>query len=249
VYGDGGAAKSYLALYNAGRLAQRGLRVCVFDWELAGADHRDRLERLFGSDMPPVWYRVCKHPLIVELDSLRRLAKQHRFDYLIYDSVAFAAHDDPKESASAINYFRAVRQIGPGSLHVAHIIKGEGGDQKPFGSTYWHNSARATYFMERSAESVDGQGMTVGVFNRKANLGPQQPAFGFQFTFTDDRTLISRTQLSDVQDFAHKLPLWQRMSHLLKRGPLPVATLVEELETTGNRGCSPGSVTGRTASP
>lgn len=231
LFGDGGAVKSYLALYLAGRLAQRGVRVGVLDWELAGEDHRERLERLFGADMPPVWYRVCRHPLIVELESLRRFARREHLEFLVYDSVAFAAHDEPKEAASAISYFRAVRQIGPGSLHVAHITKGEGSDQKPFGSAFWHNSARATYYMERSGESADGRDITVGLFNRKANLWPIQPAFGFQFTFTDDRTLVTRTNLADVQEFAQKLPLWQRVMHLLKaHPPLTLAEIAEELD-------------------
>lgn len=43
IFGDGGAAKSYLCLYLARRLAERGMRVALFDWELAGEDHRDRL--------------------------------------------------------------------------------------------------------------------------------------------------------------------------------------------------------------
>lgn len=230
LFGDGGAAKSYLALFLAGRLAQRGLRVGVFDWELAGEDHRDRLERLFGANMPAVWYRSCRHPLIVELDSLRRLARRERLEYLVYDSVAFAAHDKPEAAESAISYFRATRQIGPGSLHVAHITKTEGGDQKPFGSTFWHNSARATYFVQRAAESPDGREVTIGVFNRKANLGRLQPAFGFRFTFDEDRTLVTRADVANVQDLADKLPLWQRIVPVVKAGP---RTLVEIADALG----------------
>jgi hypothetical protein len=34
-----------------GHLDQAGMRVGLFDWELAGEDHRDRLERLFGANL------------------------------------------------------------------------------------------------------------------------------------------------------------------------------------------------------
>jgi len=230
LFGDGGAAKSYLALFVAGRLAQAGLRVGLFDWELAGEDHRERLERLFGPEMPPVWYRRCRHPLIVELDSLRRLVRHERLEYLIYDSVAFAAHDKPEDAASALRYFSATRQIGPGSLHVAHVTKSESGEDKPFGSAYWHNSARATYFMKRAGESTDHGAMTIGVFNRKANLGALLPAFALQFTFEGERTIVRRTNIAGVQDFAAKLPLWQRMKTLLQNGAVTVATIAEELQ-------------------
>ena len=33
-----------------------------------------------------------------------------------------------------MSYFRAVRQLGIGSLHVAHIRQGDNNDQRPFGS-------------------------------------------------------------------------------------------------------------------
>jgi hypothetical protein len=233
LFGDGGAAKSYLALYLAGRLAERGLRVGVLDWELAGEDHRDRLERLFGPDMPAVWYRRCRHPLIVELDSLRRWVRRDGLDYLVYDSVAFAAHDKPEAAESAIRYFSATRQIGPGSLHVAHINRSESGEDKPFGSAYWHNSARATYFMKRAeSESGDGRDITIGLFNKKSNLGALLPAFGFQFRFDDDRTIVTRTNLAEVQDLSQKLPLWQRLTHVLKAAsrPLTLAELADELD-------------------
>src|SRR5262249_41538434 len=76
LFGDGGAAKSYTALYIAGVLAQRGLNVALFDWELCGEDHRDRLERLFGPDMPAILYARCERPLVSETDRLRRIVRQ-----------------------------------------------------------------------------------------------------------------------------------------------------------------------------
>src|SRR4030095_15218801 len=63
LFGDGGTAKSYLSLYLAGRLAQRGLRVLYADWELLPDEHLERLERLFGTQKPPVWYVTCDRPL------------------------------------------------------------------------------------------------------------------------------------------------------------------------------------------
>ena len=63
IFGDGGATKSYTALYLAGRMAEQGMVVALFDWELAGEDHRDRLERLFGVLMPQVYYARCERPL------------------------------------------------------------------------------------------------------------------------------------------------------------------------------------------
>src|SRR5262249_21829662 len=72
-FGDGGTLKSYHALYTGGVLAQRGLRVALFDWELDEGAHRLRLERLFGGDMPDLRYVRCDRPLVHEVDRLRKI--------------------------------------------------------------------------------------------------------------------------------------------------------------------------------
>ena len=81
-FGDGGSAKSYLALYTPGRLAQRGVTVLYADWELGGGDHRDRLERLFGPQMPLVHYIRCDRPLIGESDRINREVHRLAVEYI-----------------------------------------------------------------------------------------------------------------------------------------------------------------------
>jgi hypothetical protein len=230
LFGDGGSAKSYLALYIAGTLAGRGVSVLFCDWELGGSDHRDRLERLFGVDMPPVHYLRCDRPLIDEADRIGREVHRLSINYTIHDSIGVACAGPPEAAEHATGYFRAVRQIGVGSLHVAHISKADGADQKPFGSAFWHNSARSTWFVQRADESPDGQQINVGLFNRKANLGRLQPALGFQFTFESDRTRVQRIDLTTSDDLAPKLPTWQRMRQVLRTGPMTIPALADELD-------------------
>ena len=105
IFGDGGAAKSYISLYIAGRLAERGMQVALFDWELAGEDHRDRLERLFGSAMPKVIYARCERPLVYEVDRLRRIVRDEGIEFIVYDSVAFACDGPPEAAEVAGRYF------------------------------------------------------------------------------------------------------------------------------------------------
>ncbi len=231
-FGDGGSAKSYLALYVAGRLAQRGLTVLYADWELGGGDHRDRLERLFGAAMPVIHYVRCDRPLTVEAERISREVRRLGVDFWIADSIAFATGGPPEAAEHATAYFRAVRQIGIGSLHLAHINKSEAGDMKPFGSSFWHNSARSTWFIKQATANADGDRVTIGLFNRKANLTRPYPAVGFQFEFGLDTTRIARVNLADVEDLAGNLPLWQRVAHLIKAGggvPLTLAQISEEL--------------------
>ncbi|HXG71557.1 MAG TPA: AAA family ATPase [Gemmatimonadaceae bacterium] len=228
LFGDGGCAKSYVALFIAGELAKRGLTVLYADWELSGDDHRDRLERLFGANMPAMLYARCSRPMSAEADRLRRLVRQHNVAYLVCDSVAFACDGRPEDAEVAARYFQALRQIGVGSLNVAHTNRSEDADKKPFGSAFWHNGARATWNLKISNDARPGE-IVVGAYNRKANLGPLLPAVGFRIAFSPERTHITRVDLGTVDDLAAGLPLWQRMKQAVTHHPQTLTALADEL--------------------
>ena len=230
LFGDGGAAKSYLALYVIGRLAERGLKVALFDWELAGDDHRDRLERLFGDAMPKVIYARCEKPLVYETDRLRRIARDEQIQYAVYDSVAFACDGPPEAAESAGRYFRSVREIGVGSCHIAHINKGENADKKPFGSAFWHNGARSTWFAKVSEPINFSPTLTLGLFQRKCNLGALQSPIGFRIEFDEARTIFTRTDVRENPDLAESMTIRQRMAGVLRRGSMDPADVAEEID-------------------
>jgi hypothetical protein len=232
-FGDGGTAKSLHALYTAGVLAQRDLRVALVDWELDAGAHRQRLAQLFGRDMPDVRYVRCDRPLVYEVDRLRRIVRDERLAFAIFDSIGFACAGPPEAAEHAMGYFRAVRQLGIGSYHIAHVRQGEGNDQRPFGSTFWHNAARATWFIklgDTAPNPATGrQRISIGLFNRKHNLRALQPAVGFEIFFDRDRTVFERVTVADRQELAESLPLWQRMKSALSHGPLTLVRLADEL--------------------
>jgi hypothetical protein len=229
-FADGGAFKSYLALYGAGLLARRGINVMYIDWELTGEEHKERLELMFGPTAPVVHYLRCDRPLVYEVDCIVREVHRLSLDYLVLDSAGFGTAGPPEAAEEALKYFRAVRQIGIGSHSLAHISKSDNGEQKPFGSAFWHNSARSTWFAKQTAASPDNLRYAVGLFNRKSNLTRIQPAIGFHFDFTDpERAVVTRIEVADVEELAAGLPLWQRMKAALTHGPLTLKQLAEEL--------------------
>jgi hypothetical protein len=229
LFGKGGDGKSIIALYIAGQAAKRGLRVGYVDWELDAGNTRDRFEREHDTSMPELTYISCTRPLCVEVDRIRRLRRQHDLDFLVYDSVGFASHGRPEDAEVALRYPQCVRQIGVGSLHIAHVNKSDDGDKQPFGSTFWHNFFRSTWNLKKS-ESTGPHELIVACYNRKANLGPQLPSVGFRLEFGTERTLVRTIDIAKVDDLAPGLPLWCRIKSALKEGPpRTVAQLAEEL--------------------
>jgi hypothetical protein len=230
LFGDGGSAKSYFALHIAGALAERGFSVALFDWELSGEDHRARLERLFPDGMPRVLYVRCERPLVHEADRLRRICREHQVEFGVFDSVAFACDGPPEAAEVAGRYFRSVRGIAIGSLHIAHVSKAENADQRPFGSAFWHNGSRATWFVQLAEGSADSEVIQIGLFNRKNNLARLRPPVGYRISFDEDRTTFRRMNIADSPDLAGKLSIRQRMTHLLKQGAMMPDAIAEELD-------------------
>lgn len=228
LFGDGGSAKSYMALYIAGQLAIQGVPVALFDWELSGDEHRERFERLFGKIKPPLTYCRCESPLVVEVDRLARIIRERKIRYAFFDSISFACDGRPEEAEIAARYLRATRSLGIGSLHIAHINKSEEKDRKPFGSSWWHNGARCTWYCEAS-EPVDGT-LQVGFFNRKANLGPLRDNVSLTLRFGNLSTTIERSNMSDSETLVKKMTCAQRMADLLKRGALTAAEIADQLD-------------------
>lgn len=231
IFGDGGALKTYLAEYIAGELSNSGIPTAIFDWEMTGEDHRERLERIYNPIMmPKIAYVRCERPLVYEADRLRKVVAEWGIQYAVYDSVTFACDGPPEAAESAARYFRAVREIGVGGLHVAHISKSDGADQKPFGSVFWHNGARATFFAQKVDASRDGHVVTVGLFNRKSNCGRIQKPTGFKVEFVRGRTFISKCDPKDTPELAEKMPIRWRLLDLLMDGPVDIKVAAESLD-------------------
>ena len=144
------------------------------------------------------------------------------------DSILPAA-DGPAETAEAAqHFFRALRRLRLGSLSLAHVSRAENADKRPFGSAFWHNLARATWYAER-AETPATNEISLGLYNRKNNVGRPGLAIGLDLRFEADRISVIRTNVADNEKLAVKLSLSQRMRHALRHGPKTLAILADEL--------------------
>ena len=233
LFGDGGAAKSYLALHIAATLAGRGVKVLFADWEFSPEDHRDRLERLVGETMPheTLHYVRCAAPLVSESHRLQRHIVEHDIQYLVCDSIGFAVPGRPEDAEHAAAYFRAVRFLGVGSLHLAHTTKSaEHGTDKPFGSVFWSNGARSVWLIKRAGEEGDAANVVdVSLAHKKSNTGRRLPTFGVRLTFARERTRVEQFEVTDSPDLSATLPIHQRVRALLQQRPMAVKDIAEAL--------------------
>ena len=144
------------------------------------------------------------------------------------DSISFACDGPPEAAETAQRFYRALRQLRVGSLNLAHVTKGEHGDKKPFGITFWDNGCRACWYGERAESSANENEIHIGLYNRKNNLGRLHSGLGFDMRFDSDRTTVLRGDLTASEQLAAKLPLPQRMRGILCRGPLTPLALADE---------------------
>lgn len=229
IFGDGGTLKSYIALKVASDLAHAGVKVGYFDWELDADTHAWRLHQINGPERPSIRYERCDSPLVEEVARIRRAIDRHQLDYLVLDSAGYGTRGAAETSESSMEYFRGLRQCERGALILAHVTKAETGDQRPFGSTFWHNSARSTWNIKRAQTSPDGDLVQLAAFHRKCNLGPLRSAQGISVAFDADCVRFSRCDPAGIDEIASTLPLWQRIQSVLKAGPQTVAVIAAEL--------------------
>ncbi len=240
-FGDGGVGKSLLALAAGlsihtglpllGGLAPTGRRrVALVDWEMDGWDHRDRMRQLLGdADLPDLLYVRAVGPLRDQVDRLRRAFRDHRTEFAVFDSVGMACEGPPEEAQAALGFWDALRGLDVGALCIAHVNRG-GDTERPFGSAYWHNGARATWYIKRQQEAASSS-LNVGFYNRKHNSGSLARPVSFSLRFADDRVQVASGNIHDVPELAGGVPLKDRMLNAVLSGPMTYEELADVLES------------------
>lgn len=236
LFGDGGTGKSYIALYWAGCLTRQGVPCAYIDAELDASEHKDRLYRLYGETFPNVLYLRLDRALERAVEQIKRLVRDYKIEFLVLDSVGVMTQGAPESAEAANGYIRALRQIGVGSLSIAHVTKnGEHNDQKPFGSVFYHNGFRSTWYAEQAdPDANEGQPLAIGLYNRKSNLSKRLPPVGLEIDFQPNHTHIRPVDIGTLADLSHKQPLWKQLEAALRGGPQSASDLAESLGMTVN---------------
>jgi hypothetical protein len=241
-FGDGGSAKSYLALA-AGLSIHAGLdllgirpgaqkKVAYLDWEFDAWEHKMRMARLLGGklpdeNLPDILYVRCTKPLARESERIAHIFADHDIGYAVVDSISWACEGPPEEASSATGFFEALRSLGVGSLCIAHVNR-SGDTERPFGSAFWHNGARATWYVKKQQEH-GASAIDIGFFNRKANSDRLEQPFGYSLRFDPDQTRVARVDVKDVPELAGHAPIKDRMVHFLRGGAKTYREIADEL--------------------
>jgi hypothetical protein len=212
----------------AGFTPERPRRVGLLDWEMDAHSHRDRLARMAGDPIPDLVYVPCARPLAEDVDRLRRIIGRHGLEFLIVDSVALACDGPPEAAEVAVRFFGAIRELGLPVLCIAHVNR-SGDTERPFGSAFWHNGFRLTWYAKREADPTPDT-LAVGLFAKKCNVGPMPAPLGFRFAFSADNIDVTRTDVADVADFAAHIPLKVRIMGEVRGGARTMAEIAGALD-------------------
>jgi AAA domain len=201
LFADGGGFKSWLALAIAvavhtgqpclGFTPTARRRVLYLDWELDGPAHKQRLRRMVGDYMPDLLYRRCSLPLPLEAAELGDVVEQRQVGFLVIDSAGPACDGAPEAADVAMRFYETLRaDLRVPAIVLAHTTKA-GESHRPFGSAYWHNLTRSSWYVE-SNPSPDAGGADLVLRHRKNTFGPRMAPVGLRLHFADGRVTAER---------------------------------------------------------
>jgi hypothetical protein len=242
LYGDGGVAKSMLALALAvavsggserwlGRDVENG-PVLYLDFELDGEEQSRRVRQLCrgaGLAEPPdglLYMSALGYTARESFTAALETCEEHGVKLLILDSLGPALQGDAEASRDVISFFsRAMepfRVKGVGVLMIDHQSKLQAGQsyqsKGAFGSVYKNNLARSVIQVE-ATERGEGT-LTLRLRHKKHNFGPLAEPFGATLTFAADEVSLEPVELG-AAELAQEATLnaTDRVKLALEHGP------------------------------
>ena len=242
VFGLGNSGKSYFGILagfliatgreHLGMKPQQG-NVCFLDYENDAQITQGRLRMVaagFGEPIPEGFhYLHILRTLEDDFDRVNTFLMKHNIDFVVIDSAARAVFE-AEQSGPVNQYFNALAGLEATTLTIAHVSK-TAKESEPFGSTFWHNNARATF---RALAQESGSTLTVGLRNYKSNNSPRISERAFQFTFEDAKVVVSKGDMEAIPGTEANAPMHRRIVTYLSNngGPVTANDLAQTLDST-----------------
>jgi hypothetical protein len=253
LYGDGGVAKSLLALALAVAVA-RGSRkwlgrevescsVLYVDFELDAEEQARRVHHLCrgqGVDTPPenlLYMSALGYPAGEAFSAALEACIEHGVGLMVVDSLGPALQGDAEAARDVIGFFQKsiepFRAEGIAILIIDHQSRLQAGQsyqsKGAFGSVFKTNLARSV-IQAQATERGEGT-LSVRLRQKKHNFGPLAEPFGVKLSFTEEAVSLEAVEL-DASELAEEATLnaTDRVKLALENGP---AYPWEIAETTG----------------
>lgn len=223
-YGEGGSAKSYLAMLLALAIAL-GLqflgvkahkrKVLYLDWEMDEPTFRARVNRVakgmgisVEKGVKGLYYKRLFFPLKDHLDEIIEECEQRGIGLVIIDSFAFSmTGQDTSAQPDVTAQMARIAQIPAPCVIIDHISKEGKGEKGPFGSAYKKNASRWMWWCRAATkeQTPDGEtppGTFVRMWNAKHNIAAQQDDIYLHVEWDDDfnadKVTMTRKKREDV---------------------------------------------------
>ena len=242
LYGDGGVAKSLLALALAVAVSGdsrkwlgREVETCpvlYVDFELDAEEQARRVHQLCrgqGMDTPPeslLYMSALGHPAIEAFTAALDACKEHGVGLMVVDSLGPALQGDAEAARDIIGFFQ--RSVEPFRVegvavliidHQSRLQAGQSYQSKgAFGSVFKTNLARSV-IQAQATERGEGT-LTVRLRQKKHNFGPLAEPFGAKLSFTEEAVVLEAVEL-EASELAEEATLnaADRVKLALEGGP------------------------------
>jgi hypothetical protein len=256
IFADGDSGKTWLS-YAMGLTVATGTEflglrvkqgnVLIADWETDEGQARRRMKRLLkAQSIQRIPDNIYYHPgdgipLSEHVESLRRLVREKNIDLIIIDSGAPACGGDPSDPRTTIAFFNALARLNCSVIVIVHVNKMDakgGTPDKPFGSAFWHNMSRRTFFLGYDKPTTDI--INMAAVCKKSNDGRRPAPLSFKLTFTGNEgigpALIEPISFRSVPAFEVFLPATERLWLMLNTEgqPLMFVDIMKRLNWMGD---------------
>jgi hypothetical protein len=250
LYGDGGVAKSMLALSASIAVARRAGRwlgrsveggpVLYVDFELDAQEQNRRVNRLAraeGLTSAPhdmLYLSGLGYTPRAAFGSALETCREHEVRLMILDSLGPALQGDAEAARDVIAFYQSVlepfRAEGVTVVVVDHQSKLQAGERyqnkRAFGSVFKGNLARSVIQVE-AKERFENR-LSLLLRQVKHNFGPLADPFGVELSFTEELVTVEHKEL-EAAAMAEESTLnaADRVRYALKEGPAYPDDIVE----------------------
>jgi len=244
-FGQGNSGKTWLGLLCA-RSHVTGEAMLGAEWSGTGnalyvdyeADGETLAERCYMLGGWPEGLRYWPAggvPLTDQLPALRAEIAKRKITFVVVDSAGLACGGEPEKAEVAIRYFNAIQSLKVPTLTIAHQRKNGETDEQPFGSNFWHTSARQIWKV-RGDEQEEAEQREIGLFHTKWNNVPRRERpIGVRMEMRNGGVSFWRTTIADTFDGSMSLPVRIRKL-LIRQGEMTVK------EIAADTGAAPATV-------